>query len=119
MGPGVFMGIIALRMLQQVVHAFEKVHTSLLLFLHNWTIITEFRSIGLRLREFEEHLENQQNMESKSGLKNVNPFPAGTAREKNVTQSWNIWKGSSPISVRVTLRRFNKLFQSGNEGTGL
>jgi peptide/bleomycin uptake transporter len=119
MGPGVFMGIITLGMLQQVVHAFEKVHTSLSLFLHNWTVITEFRSIRLRLREFEEYLENQQNTESQSGLNNVIPFPADTAVEKNVPQSWNIRRRLSPMRVGVTLRRFNKLFQSGNEGTGI
>jgi peptide/bleomycin uptake transporter len=119
MGPGVFMGIITLGMLQQVVHAFEKVHTSLSLFLHNWTVITEFRSIRLRLREFEEYLENQQNTESQSGLNNVIPFPAETAVEKNVPQSWNIRRRLSPMRVGVTLRRFNKLFQSGNEGTGI
>jgi peptide/bleomycin uptake transporter len=119
MGPGVFIGIITLGMLQQVVHAFEKVHTSLSLFLHNWTVITEFRSIRLRLHEFEEHLQNQQNIESQSDLSNVISFPAETAVEKKVPQSWNMPRHLSPKRVGVTLRRFSKLFQSGNEGTGL
>jgi peptide/bleomycin uptake transporter len=118
MGPSVFVGIITLGMLQQVVHAFEKVHTSLSLFLHNWTVITEFRSIRLRLREFEEHLEKQQNTESESDLNNVIPFPVQTPMEKNVPQSRNIRKRLPPMRVGVTLRRFSKLFQARNEGTG-
>jgi peptide/bleomycin uptake transporter len=118
MGPSVFVGIITLGMLQQVVHAFEKVHTSLSLFLHNWTVITEFRSIRLRLREFEEHLEKQQNTESESDLNNVIPFPVHTPMEKNVPQSRDMRKRLPPMRVGVTLRRFSKLFQARNEGTG-
>jgi peptide/bleomycin uptake transporter len=118
MGPGVFIGIITLGMLQQVVHAFEKVHTSLSLFLHNWTVITEFRSIRLRLREFEEHLERQQTIESESDLNNVIPFPVEAAMEKNVPQRRDMRKRLSPMRVGATLRRFSKLFQARNEGTG-
>ena len=118
MGPGVFIGIITLGMLQQVVHAFEKVHTSLSLFLHNWTVITEFRSIRLRLREFEQNLEKQQNRENESDIKNVIPFPVETATQKNVPQSQVMRRRLSPMRVGVTLRRFSKLFQSRNERTG-
>jgi peptide/bleomycin uptake transporter len=118
MGPGIFIGIITLGMLQQVVHAFEKVHTSLSPFLHNWTVITEFRSIRLRLREFEEHLEKQQNTERECDLNNVILFPVETAMKKNMPQSWNMRRRLSPLRVGVTLTRFSKLFQSGNEGTG-
>jgi peptide/bleomycin uptake transporter len=79
MGPGVFMGVITLGMLQQVVHAFEKVHGSLALFLHNWTVITEFRSIRLRLREFEAHLERQEKSANEPAPRDVIPFPAAAA----------------------------------------
>jgi peptide/bleomycin uptake transporter len=118
MGPGAFMGVITLGMLQQVVHAFEKVHTSLSLFHHNWTVITEFRSIRLRLREFEEHLEKQQNTESESDPSNVIPFPVEAAIKKNVPQSQDMRRRLSPMRVGVTLRQFSKLFRSRNEGTG-
>jgi peptide/bleomycin uptake transporter len=119
MGPGVFMGIITLGMLQQVVHAFEKVHTSFSLFHHNWTVITEFRSIRMRLREFEEHLEKQQNTESESDLSNIIPFPVEAAMKKNVPQSQDMRRRLSPMRVGVTLRQFSKLFRSRNEETGL
>jgi peptide/bleomycin uptake transporter len=118
LGPGVFVGIITLGLLQQVVHAFEKVHTSLSLFLHNWTVITEVRSIRLRLREFEMHLEEQQNRAHESALNNVIPFPLDAARDKQVPQSWERRRRVSPLSVRVTLRRFSQLFGSRNEETG-
>ena len=118
MGPGVFIGIITLGMLQQVVHAFEKVHRSLSLFLHNWTVITEFRSIRLRLREFEEHLKKQENTESESDLNNVIPFPVEAAMKKNVPPSWDMRRRLSPMRVGGTLRRFNKIFQSRKEETG-
>jgi peptide/bleomycin uptake transporter len=118
MGPGVFVGIITLGMLQQVVHAFEKVHTSLSLFLHNWTVITEFRSIRLRLREFEEHLEMQQNTKGESDLNNVIQFPVEAAMRKNVPQARDVRRRLSPSRVGVTLRQFSKLFQSRNEGIG-
>jgi peptide/bleomycin uptake transporter len=118
MSPGVFMGVITLGMLQQVVHAFEKVHTSLSLFLHNWTVITEFCSIRLRLREFEEHLEKQQNTEIESGLSNVIPFPAEAAMQKKVSQNRDIRRRLSPTRIGVSLRRFSNIFQSRNEGTG-
>ncbi len=118
MGPGVFMGIITLGMLQQVVHAFEKVHTSLSLFLYNWTVITEFRSIRLRLREFEMHLENQQNTKSESDMNNVIPFSVEATVQKNGPQSQGMRKRLSPKTVGVSLRRFSKLFQSRKDGTG-
>jgi len=118
MGPGVFLGVITLGMLQQVVHAFEKVHKSLSLFLHNWTVITEFRSIRLRLREFEEHLEKQQNTKGESDLNNVIQFPVEAAMRKNAPQDRDMRRRLSPSRVGVTLRQFSKLVQSRNEGTG-
>jgi peptide/bleomycin uptake transporter len=118
MGPGVFVGIITLGMLQQVVHAFEKVHHSLSLFLHNWTVITELRSIRLRLREFEQLLEKQQNTESESDMNNVIPFPIEATTEKNVPQTQGMRRRLSPMRVGATLRRFSRLFQSRYEGTG-
>ena len=56
MGPGLFTGIITLGVKVQVSNAFARVHGGFALFLHNWTTITELRSIWRRLREFEENL---------------------------------------------------------------
>tara|TARA_Y100000590_G_scaffold202953_1_gene230315 strand:- start:1298 stop:2341 length:1044 start_codon:yes stop_codon:yes gene_type:complete len=57
MGPGLFTGIITLGVLVQVSNAFARVHGGFALFLHNWTTITELRSIWRRLREFENNLK--------------------------------------------------------------
>ena len=57
MGPGLFTGVITLGVMVQVSNAFGKVHGSFSLFLHNWTIITELRSIWKRLHEFEDNLD--------------------------------------------------------------
>ncbi|WP_120498488.1 putative transporter [Kiloniella sp. EL199] len=56
MGPSLFTGAILLGVLVQVNNAFQKVHNSFALFLHNWTTITELRSIYRRLNEFEHNL---------------------------------------------------------------
>ncbi len=56
MGPGLFTGVITLGVLVQVSNAFSKVHDGFALFLHNWTTITELRSIWKRLHEFEANL---------------------------------------------------------------
>ena len=53
MGPGLFTGAITLGVMVQVSNAFSKVHSGFALFLHNWTTITELRSIWKRLHEFE------------------------------------------------------------------
>ena len=50
MGPGLFTGLITLGVLMQVSNAFSRVHGGFALFLHNWTTITELRSIWKRLR---------------------------------------------------------------------
>jgi peptide/bleomycin uptake transporter len=118
MGPGVFMGVITLGMLQQVVHAFEKVHGSLSLFLHNWTVITEFRSIRLRLREFEDHLEKQGNLENEPEASNVIPFPAEAVMQKDKLQRQNRPRRLAPMSIEATLRRFSKIFRSRHEKSG-
>lgn len=118
MGPGVFMGVITLGMLQQVVHAFEKVHGSLSLFLHNWPVITEFRSIRLRLREFEDHLDKQENVETEPEPNNVIPFPAEAAMQKDMLQRQNRSRRLAPMRIEATLRRFNKLFRSRREQSG-
>lgn len=60
MGPSLFSGLITLGVLVQVSNAFQKVHWGFSLFLHNWTTITELRSIWKRLREFETNLEKIQ-----------------------------------------------------------
>ena len=57
MGPGLFTGLITLGVLMQVSNAFSRVHGGFALFLHNWTTITELRSIWKRLHEFERNLE--------------------------------------------------------------
>ncbi|WP_020590678.1 putative transporter [Kiloniella laminariae] len=57
MGPGLFTGVILLGVMVQVNNAFQKVHGSFSLFLHNWTTITELRSIYRRLNEFEHNLK--------------------------------------------------------------
>ena len=57
MGPGLFTGLITLGVMVQVSNAFSRVHGGFALFLHNWTTITELRSIWKRLSEFESNLE--------------------------------------------------------------
>ena len=57
MGPGLFTGLITLGVMVQVSNAFSRVHGGFALFLHNWTTITELRSIWKRLHEFERNLE--------------------------------------------------------------
>ena len=57
MAPGLFTGVITLGILIQVSNAFSQVHGSLALFIHNWTTITELRSIWQRLHEFERNLD--------------------------------------------------------------
>jgi len=57
MGPSLFTGAITLGVMVQVSNAFAKVHGGFALFLHNWTTITELRSIWKRLQEFEENLK--------------------------------------------------------------
>jgi len=56
MGRGFFTGVITLGVMVQVSNAFQKVHGGFALFLHNWTTITELRSIHKRLHEFEANL---------------------------------------------------------------
>ena len=56
MGPSLFTGAITLGVMVQVSNAFAKVHGGFALFLHNWTTITELRSIWKRLHEFEANL---------------------------------------------------------------
>ena len=56
MGPSLFTGAITLGVMVQVSNAFSRVHGGFALFLHNWTTITELRSIWKRLHEFEANL---------------------------------------------------------------
>jgi peptide/bleomycin uptake transporter len=53
MAPSLFSGIITLGVIVQVSNAFQRVHNSFSLFIHQWTTITELRSIYKRLGEFE------------------------------------------------------------------
>ena len=56
MGPGLFTGLITLGVMVQDSNAFGRVHGGFALLLHNWTTITELRSIWKRLSEFENNL---------------------------------------------------------------
>ncbi|MDC0074138.1 putative transporter [Alphaproteobacteria bacterium] len=56
-GPSLFSGVVLLGVVVQVSNAFSRVHGGFALFLHNWTTITELRSIWKRLNEFESNLE--------------------------------------------------------------
>ena len=49
--------VITLGVMVQVSNAFSRVHGGFALFLHNWTTITELRSIWKRLHEFENNLD--------------------------------------------------------------
>jgi peptide/bleomycin uptake transporter len=60
MGPGLFTGMLTLGVMVQVSNAFSKVHGGFSLFLHNWTTITELRSIWKRLHEFEANLDRYE-----------------------------------------------------------
>lgn len=68
MAPGLFTGVITLGIMVQVSNAFAKVHGSFSLFIHNWTTITELRSIWKRLHEFEKNLDkyNESNLVGES-----------------------------------------------------
>jgi len=59
-GPSLFTGAVLLGVVVQVSNAFQKVHGGFALFLHNWTTITELRSIWKRLYEFERNLEKYE-----------------------------------------------------------
>lgn len=56
-GPSLFAGTITLGVLIKVSNAFDQVHGSLAMFIHNWTTVTELRSIWMRLGEFEHNLD--------------------------------------------------------------
>ena len=64
-GPGLFSGLILLGTVVQVSNAFQRVHGGFSLFLHNWTTITELRSIWKRLHEFEDNLIKYETKEQK------------------------------------------------------
>ena len=53
MAPGLFTAAFTLGVMMQVVMLLEKLKMLFLLFLYNWTRITELRSIHKRLMEFE------------------------------------------------------------------
>ena len=55
-GPALFTTAITLGTLVQISNAFQKVHSSFSLFIHNWTTVTELRSIHKRLHEFQINL---------------------------------------------------------------
>lgn len=59
MGVGLFTGVITLGILIQVSNAFSQVRESFSVFIENWTLITELRSIHKRLKEFEQSIKWQ------------------------------------------------------------
>ncbi|MDX1738892.1 MAG: putative transporter [Alphaproteobacteria bacterium] len=68
MGPGLFTGAMTLGVMVQVSNAFQKVHGGFALFLHNWTTITELRSIYKRLSEFEDNLNRFEIVDSSKSM---------------------------------------------------
>jgi peptide/bleomycin uptake transporter len=58
-GPALFGQLITLGVLVQISNAFDKVHNSLSLPIHNWTTVTELRSIHKRLHEFEKNIRKE------------------------------------------------------------
>jgi len=90
MGPSLFTGAITLGVMVQVSNALSRVHGGFALFLHNWTTITELRSIWKRLHEFEDNL-------IKYAKKNKIPIP----KDK---------KGAPPFSVD------DNLYHTSTEG---
>ena len=56
MGPSIISGVATLGVALQINNAFDRVHGSFALFIDNWTVITELRSIYKRLHEFEYNL---------------------------------------------------------------
>lgn len=64
-GPALFSGAISLGILVRISNAFQRVHGSFSLFIHNWTTVTELRSIRKRLCEFQNNLDIHQPEEVK------------------------------------------------------
>ena len=56
-------GSITLGVMMQVVNAFSQVRGSLAVFMNNWTVITELRSIYKRLTEYK-HIKPDENLQS-------------------------------------------------------
>ena len=56
MAPALFSGAVMIGALMQTSNAFGRVHNSFSLLIDNWTVITELRSVALRLNEFEKHI---------------------------------------------------------------
>ena len=59
-GPALFSTAITLGTVVQISNAFQKVHGSFSLFIHNWTTVTELRSIHKRLHEFQANLDKHK-----------------------------------------------------------
>lgn len=57
MGPSVLVGLLTIGELVQAINAFGQVANNLSVFIHNWGMITEIRSIRKRLGEFEKCLD--------------------------------------------------------------
>jgi peptide/bleomycin uptake transporter len=67
-GPALFSAAITLGIVVQISNAFQKVHSSFSLFVHNWTTVTELRSIHKRLHEFQANLDKHQGKHPTIGI---------------------------------------------------
>ncbi|WP_297195111.1 putative transporter [uncultured Campylobacter sp.] len=54
--PSLFSGVVGLGIVMQMNSAFDNVRTSFSVFILNWTMITELRSVYKRLKEFEKNV---------------------------------------------------------------
>lgn len=59
-GPALFSTAITLGIVVRIADAFDQVHRSFSLIMHNWTTVTELRSIHKRLSEFQDNLDKYQ-----------------------------------------------------------
>ena len=66
LGSGMFASLITFGVMMQINDAFTRVNNTIAQFIQNWQVITEVRSIKLRLSEFEEHLTTKGETHPKS-----------------------------------------------------
>jgi peptide/bleomycin uptake transporter len=71
MGPGVIYGVTTIGDLMQTVNAFEQVTSGLSVFIYNWPMVTELRSICRRLWEFEKTIIENPRTEDSEAVKSA------------------------------------------------
>lgn len=64
-------GAIDLSLIKRILDAFSKVNGSFSLLVYNWKRITHFRSVLIRLKEFEKHLEEYEKTKSLVALEKI------------------------------------------------